>query len=140
MHANTSSTPVFRTIDVATDVPITLGEPLSGQAMALMQQVGPQRFKLKPGTFANAKEIDIQLTVGAAVQQMDFRYTDGSNYQEMVADFEAEIGPPTRHHGSGDDMVTVWQDDDTEFRLVGGASGIRSKLRDRAPTSAQATA
>jgi hypothetical protein len=137
-QANTSSTPVFRTVEVATDVSITLGEPLSAEAMALMQQVGPQRFKLKPGTYANAEEIDVQLGVGAAVQQMDFTYAAGTDYPEMVARYTAELGPPTSHHGAGDDVVTVWQDDATVFRLVRSASGIRSVLRDRAPTSVQA--
>jgi hypothetical protein len=139
MHANTS-TPIFRTVEVAKDVPITLGEPLSAQAMALVKPVGPQRYRLKHGTFGDAKQIDIQLTVGAAVQQMDFTYAADANYLEMQIQFEAELGPPTSHHGGGDDVVTVWQDDVTEFRLVRSAAGIRSMLRDRALTSAQATA
>jgi hypothetical protein len=139
-QANTSSTPVFRTIEVGTGVPITLGEPLSAQAMELVDKVGERHYRLKPDTFGDAEEIDIRLTAGAAVQQMDFRYAAGSNYKEMVANFEGRMGPPTSHHGSGDDVVTVWQDDATVFRLVGSASGIRSILRDRAVTDAEATA
>ena len=131
---NTSSTPVFRSIEVGTGVSITLGEPLSPEAMALVQKVGPQRYQLKPGKFGDAEEIDIQLTVGAAVQQMDFKYAAGSNYEEMLANFEGEMGPPTSHQGGGHDVVNVWQDANTVFRLVGNASGIRSMLRDLAPT------
>jgi hypothetical protein len=137
---NTTITPVFRTIEVGTGVPITLGEPLSAQAMELVDKVGERRYRLKPDTFGDAEEIDIQLAVGAAVQQMDFRYAAGSSYEEMVANFEGRMGPPTSHHGSGDDVVTVWQDDATVFRLVGSASGIRSLLRDRTPGDAEATA
>lgn len=134
--ANTSSTTVFRTIEVGTGVPITLGQPLSPQAMALMQPGGgPQRFQLMPGTFGDAEEIDIQLGVGGAVQQMDFRYAAGSDYEEMVANFEGQMGPPTTQHG-GSEQVTTWKDDSTEFRLVGSTSGIHSTLRDLAPTSA----
>lgn len=133
-QANSSSTPVFRTIEVAQDVTITLGEPLSAEAMAIMQPVGPQRYQLKPGTFANAEEIDIQLTVGAAVQQMDFKYAAGTNYQEMLENFEAELGPPTSHQGGGHDVVNVWQDPNTRFQFVGNPSGVRSMLRDLAPT------
>jgi hypothetical protein len=131
---NPSSTPIFRTVEIGQDVPVTLGEPLSAEAMALMTQVGPQRFLLKPGTYAGAEEIDVQLGVGAAVQQMDFTYGPGANYQEMVADYEAELGPPTSQQGGGD-QVTVWQDANTRFQLVNGASGIRSMLRNLAPTA-----
>ena len=133
--ANTSSTPIFRTVEIGQDVPVTLGEPLSPEAMALMKQVGPQRFQLKPGTYAGAEEIDVQLGVGAAVQQMDFTYGAGADYQEMLANFEGELGPPASQQGG----VAVWQDPNTRFQLVDSASGISSMLRDLAPT-AQATA
>jgi|GEM_PF-2355103 len=133
---NTASTPIFRTVDVAEGVAITLGEPLSPEAMALMTQVGPQRFQLKPGTYAGAEEIDVQLGVGAAVQQMDFIYGPDASYEEMVANYVAELGPPTSRDGSGGKQVTQWQDPSTEFKLVRGASGIRSMLLDRAPTQA----
>ena len=131
-NANTTSKPVFRTIEVAKGVPITLGQPLSPEAMALMDQLGPQRFRLKPGTFGDAEEIDVQLGVGGAVQQMDFTYAAGTDYKEMVANFEWQIGPPTSQSG---DHVTVWNDGSTELRLVGSASGVRSMLRNLAPTS-----
>jgi hypothetical protein len=134
--ANTASTPIFRTVEVAEGVAITLGEPLSPEAMALMTEIGPQRFQLKPGTYAGAEEIDVQLGVGAAVQQMDFIYGTGASYEEMVANYAAELGPPTSQDGSGGKQVTQWEDPDTEFKLVRGASGIRSMLRDRAPTQA----
>jgi hypothetical protein len=131
---NPSYTPIFRTVEIGRDVLVTLGEPLSPEAMALMTQVGPQRFQLKPGTYAGAEEIDVQLGVGAAVQEMDFTYGAGANYQEMLANFEGELGPPTSQQGDGDNQVTVWQDPDTRFQLVNSASGIRSMLRDLAPT------
>jgi hypothetical protein len=138
-HAASSTITVFRTVEVAQDVPITLGEPLSPQAMALMKQVGPQRFQLNPGTYANAEEIDVQLGVGAAVQHMDFRYAAGTDYAAMVTQYEVEIGPPTSQHGGGE-QVTVWKDDFTEFRLVSGSTGVHSRLSDLAPTAAHAKA
>ena len=137
---NPSSTPIFRTVEIGQDVPVTLGEPLSAEAMGLMKQIGPQRFQLKPGTYAGAEEIDVQLAVGAAVQEMDFTYGAGANYQEMLANFQRELGPPTSQQGAGDNQVTVWQDPSTRFQLVNGASGIRSMLRNLAPTSEQTTA
>ena len=129
--ANSSSTPIFRTVEVAQDVPITLGQPLSAEAMALMTQVGPQRFQLKSGTYAGAKEIFVQLGVGAAVYQMDFTYGADQSCSEMRARYEEEIGPPSSQH----DEVTVWRDPSTQFQLVRNGSGIRSMLRDLAPTS-----
>jgi hypothetical protein len=136
-HAASDSITVFRTVEVAQDVPITLGQPLSAQAMALMNPAGPQRYTLKPGTFDRAEEIDVQLGVGAAVQLMDFRYAAGTDYAQMVAEYEIEIGPPTSQHGGGE-LVTVWKDAATEFRLVSGSTGVHSTLRDLAPTAAKA--
>lgn len=137
-QANSSSTPVFRTIEVGKGVPITLGEPLSAEAKALAKEVKPQVYRLDPGTFGDAEEIDIHVTVDGVVRLMDFKYAAGTSYQDMVANFVAQMGPPTSHHGGGDE-VTVWEDAETVFRLVGSASGIRSKLRDVVATSAQAT-
>ena len=129
--ANSSSTPIFRTVEVAKDVPITLGQPLSAEAMALMTQVGPQTFKLNSGTYAGAKEIDVQLGVGAAVHQMDFTYAAGTSCQEMVANFENQLGPPTSQQGE----ITMWRDPSTMFELLCLPQGIRSFLRNLAPTA-----
>jgi hypothetical protein len=129
--STSTSTPIFRTVEVATGVPITLGEPLSAQAMALMKQVGPQRFQLAPGTYAGAKEIDVQLGVGATVHQMDFTYGADAHCHEMVARYTEEIGPPTSQHGE----ITLWRDPATMFELLCLPQGIRSFLRDLAPTS-----
>ncbi|MFL5387029.1 MAG: hypothetical protein ACJ8GN_31425 [Longimicrobiaceae bacterium] len=131
-NPNTSSTPIFRTIEVAKDVPITLGQPLSAEAMALMKQVGPQRFQLNPGTYARAKEIDVQLGVGAAVYQMDFTYDGSTGCEEMVANFEFQLGPPTSQQGE----VTMWRDSSTLFELICLPQGLRSFLRDLAPNAA----
>jgi hypothetical protein len=130
-NANTSSTPIFRTIDVAKDVTITLGQPLSAEAMALMKQIGPQRYQLNPGTYAGAKEIDVQLGVGAAVHQMDFTYDNSTGCEEMVANFAHQLGPPTSQQGE----VTVWRDSSTMLELVCLPQGMRSFLRDLAPTA-----
>jgi hypothetical protein len=126
------TTPVFRTITVAVDVTITLGEPLSAQAMALMNQVGPQRYQMKNGTFKRAAEIDVQLGVGAIVHQMDFTYDPGTDYADLLADFEAEIGQPTRQQGN----VATWEDPNTQFQLVNGGPNIRSRLLDLGLTGA----
>ena len=129
--ANPTSTPIFRTVEVAKDVAITLGQPLSAEAMALMKQVGPQRYQLNPGTYAGAKEIDVQLGVGAAVYQMDFTYGADTHCNEMIANFENQLGPPTSQHGE----ITQWRDSATLFQLVCLPAGVRSFLRDLAPTA-----
>jgi hypothetical protein len=133
-HATDSTITVFRTVEVSQDVPITLGQPLSPQAMALMESPTPP-FILRPGTYANAEEIKVLLGVGAAVQQMDFVYAAGTDYQQMVAEYEVEIGPPTSQQGGPGNHVTVWQDANTVFRLVESNAGVRSMLRDLAPTA-----
>jgi len=131
-NSNPTSKPVvFRSIEIGTGVSVTLGEPLSAEAMGLMIQIGPQHFRVKPGAFGDAKQIDIFLGVGGAVQKMDFLYAAGTNYEEMVANFEGQMGPPTSQHGG----VTEWKDDSTDFTLVNSASGIHSTLRDLAPTA-----
>jgi len=130
-HANTSSTPIFRTVEVAEGVAITLGQPLSPEAMALMTQIGPQTFKLKSGTYAGAKEIDVQLGVGAAVHQMNFTYGSDVKCGEMVARYTEELGPPTSQHGE----ITLWRDPSTMFEILCLPAGVRSLLRDLAPTA-----
>ena len=131
--ANASSTPIFRTVEVAHEVPITLGEPLSAEAMALMDQTGPQTFRLKSHTYAGAKEIDVELGVGAAVQQMNFTYSDDQKCSDMVARYEQELGPPTSQEGE----ITIWRDPATMFEVVCLPQGVRSLLRNLAPTSAE---
>lgn len=123
------TTPVFRTITVGDSVTVALGEPLSAQAIALMEQIGTHRFVLKEGTFKRAAEIDVQLVGGAAVHKMDFAYAPGTDYAELFADFEAELGPPSNQAGG----VATWIDSATEFRLVNDPTNIRSMLRDLAP-------
>jgi hypothetical protein len=129
--ANPSSTPIFRTVEVAEGVAITLGQPLSPEAMALMVQTGPQTFTLKSGTYAGAKEIDVQLGLGAAVHQMNFTYAIDVKCGEMVARYTEELGPPTSQHGE----VTVWRDPATLFEILCLPQGVRSLLRDLAPTA-----
>lgn len=129
--AKPSSTPIFRTVEVAEEVAITLGQPLSPEAMALMQPVGPQTFKLKSGTYAGAQEIDVQLGVGAAVHQMDFTYARDVKCGEMVARYTGELGPPTSQHGE----ITLWRDPSTMFEILCLPQGVRSLLRDLAPTA-----
>jgi hypothetical protein len=126
------TTPVFRSITVAVDVTITLGQPLSAQAMALMDQLGPQRYQMKNGTFKRAAQIDVQLGVGAIVHQMDFTYDPGTDYADLLTDFVAEIGQPTRQQGN----VVTWQDPNTQFQLVNGGPNIRSTLLDLGLTGA----
>ena len=128
------TTPIFRTIMVADEVPITLGQPLSPEAMSHMDKVGPQKYRLQNGTFKRAAQIDVQLGVGAVVHRMDFVYASGTDYQDLLSDFEAEIGQPTRQQGT----VATWVDPNTEFQLVNGGPNITSMLMDLAPTGASA--
>jgi len=145
-QGNSPSTlkPIFRSIEVSTGVPITLGEPLSDAAKELLVppwEAQQKQYRLKPGSFKDAVEIVIQLTdatVGAdLVQWMSFRYADGTDYKEMVANFEWQIGPPTSQNGGNGNEVSTWQDPDTRFQLVNSASGIQSMLRDRVLTGGQ---
>ena len=137
--ANTSSTPIFRSITVHTTgfdpVEITLGQPLSAQAMALCEPAGPNRFQLKPGTYERAEKIVLKLGLGAAVQEMDFRYAAGTDFQDLREDFVNELGPPTSESGGEGHQVVVWQDDSTRFELENHPGAIRSTLSNLAPTA-----
>lgn len=119
---------VFRTVEVAEGVTLTLGEPPSAQAMAMMKQIGPNRYQLKPA--AGAEEIDVQLGVGDAVLMMEFIYAPSPDYAQLLIQFEAELGPPTSQHG----QTATWEDAATRFHLVGSAGGSRSTLKNLAPT------
>ena len=145
-QGNSPSTlkPIFRSIEVSTGVPITLGEPLSDAAKELLVppwEAQQKQYRLKPGSFKDAVEIVIQLTdatVGTdVVQQMSFRYADGTDYKEMVANFEWQIGPPTSQNGGNGNEVSVWLDPNTRFQLVNSAAGIQSMLRDVTPPVGQ---
>jgi len=119
---------VFRTVEVAEGVTLTLGEPPSAQAMAMMKQIGPNRYQLKPA--AGAVEIDVQLGVGDAVLKMEFTYGPSPDYAQRLIQFEAELGPPTSQQG----QTATWQDAATRFHLVGAANACHSTLTNLAPT------
>lgn len=136
--ANTSDTPIFRSITVhdgaGKPVVITLGEPLSAEAMALCVPAGPNRFKLKDGTYKRAEKIILVLGLGAAVEEMDFSYAKDTDYKELLADFENELGPPDSQSGDEAKQLSVWEDPSTRFELQNSPSGITSTLTNLAPT------
>lgn len=136
---NESSTPIFRSITVQTTggkpVEITLGQPLSAEAMALCVPAGPNKFQLKPGTYAGAEKIVIQVGLGAAVQEMYFAYLKGTDYKELYENFVGELGPPDSQSGDEARQESVWKDDSTEFELKNSPSGITSTLTNLAPTA-----
>lgn len=135
---NDSTKPIFRSITVHTSggepVVISLGQPLSAQAMALCVPAGPNRFKLKDGTFERAEKIVLQLGLGAAVQNMYFSYAVGTKYQEQLANFENELGPPDSQSGDEGNEVSTWDDGSTRFELTNSPSGVTSTLTNLAPT------
>jgi hypothetical protein len=135
MTDSNDSTPIFRSITVhPSGVVVTLGQALSAEAMALCVPAGPNKFKLKDGTYKRAETIIFVLGVGAAVQQMDFSYAKGTDYQDLLADFENELGPPDQQSGDKGRQLSVWEDDSTRFALQNSPSGITSELTNLAPT------
>ena len=134
--ANDSTKPIFRSITLhPSGVVVTLGEPLSAEAMALCVPAGPNRFRVKDGSYKRAEKIVFVLGLGAAVEQMDFSYAKDTNYKDLYDDFVNELGPPDSQSGDEANQVSEWTDPSTQFELTNSPSGITSTLTNLAPTA-----
>lgn len=107
--------PIFRSIEVDHGQHLTLGEPIPADVQKLLTPAGAGTWLMSPGTFTHASAIEIVTGAGGAVTRMDFTYASGTDYAEMLEDFENELGPPTGGEGAGNNAV--WVDSATRFRL-----------------------
>lgn len=128
-----TQTPIFRSITLDEGLQLTLGEPVSPEVMAHMEPVscpgntGGTCLQVEPGFFAGAQTIVAQLAGNGNVASMTFTYADGTDYDEMVANFTNELGPPEQ---SGSQQ-TAWVDPSTRFTLSSGPP-VGSVLQDLA--------
>lgn len=140
-----SQQPIFRTIDVGHDQPLSLGAPLSPDVRELMDPPPPSRatqLMMKPGTFGKAASIQVDLVEATSggdllVQQVEFSYsTSDPSYDTLLQDYTEMLGPP---HDTGTlsdaQRSAVWSDASTRFTLWerGGKSG--SILTDLVPAA-----
>jgi hypothetical protein len=121
-----SQEPIFRTVDVGTGQSITLGEPLSSEVKALMQPAGPNRWQMREGTFGHAASIVVQLSQDETVQNIQFGYASGTDYQALVQVYSGELGPPAQ----SSEQSAVWQDRQTLFEVYtrGNVGSLLSDL------------
>jgi hypothetical protein len=127
---------IFRSIELDHGQTITLGEPIPPDAQPLLAPDGPGRWTALPGSYSGAASITIVVGAGDAVQRMEFAYAEGTDYAEMLENFENEIGPPDSQRGTAPARQSVWQDAATRFVLReqpdGTGSSVGSKLSDLA--------
>ena len=129
-------TQIFRTIQVGHGQHLTLAEPIPADVLPLMERLGPDRLRMRPGTYHGAESITAVLASDENVQRLEFAYAAGTVYQSLFDDFVSELGEPTRQNGGSGSRRSVWEDPQTRFQLFekGGKSGaeVGSELVDRA--------
>lgn len=132
-----SQQPIFRTIDVGHDQPITLGEPLSADVRALMDPQDPAatELEMQPGHFGQAASITVDLSAAdMTVQEIEFTYDSAEpNYDTLLQDYTEMLGPP-HETGTVNDAQrsATWSDSFTTFilweREMGGTVNSGSTL------------
>lgn len=126
--------PVFRTIEVGTDQHITLGEPITPDVRALMDPAPPGSVKLRmrTGTFGQAASITVDLSpTDMNVQQIEFTYDPGTDYDALVAAYTEELGQPNETGTVADsEQSSVWKDTITLFQLWSRGATVGSLLKD----------
>lgn len=130
----TTQTPIFRTITLDEGMHLTLGEPIPPRVREHMHPIGEDRLQMDAGTFGHAASITATLGAGEAVAIMEFAYADGTSYDDMVAAYTRELGPPARQDDST--RRTLWLDPQTSFEVFSRDSSVGSELRDRAQANA----
>jgi hypothetical protein len=127
--------PIFRWMRVGSGV-VTLGEPLSTAVAAASP--GDTLVALPRGSFGGAERITVHLAPDRMVRGLTFDYVGGADFAEMVAGYEAELGPAARtaetRRGEVPAEVATWRDERTELRIVRdpnrSAWTVRATLRD----------
>lgn len=128
---------IFRSIEVAQGQHLVLGEPIPADIQPDLEADGPGRWRMRGGTFGRASSIEVYVGAGGAVSRMVFAYASGTEYGEMLENFEGQIGTPDRQTGSpaAHDRQSVWEDPATRFVLIeqpdGAGASVGSKLVDR---------
>jgi hypothetical protein len=118
--------PIFRMIEIAEGLELTLDRTIPENVMPYMQPVGGIRTRMmvKPGFVKNAQSVIANLlTENGPIQSMDFTYDPGTDYQDLVDRYSEPLGPPT---SSGPGQTSTWQDDQTRFTLTAQGSGSSS--------------
>lgn len=128
---------IFRSVEVAQGQHLVLGEPIPADVQKDLDADGPGRWLMHGGTFGGAASIEVDVGADGAVTRMVFAYASGTDYGEMLQNFEGELGAPDRQSGSAaaHDRQSVWEDAATQFVLFeqpdGDGASVGSRLVDR---------
>jgi hypothetical protein len=118
---------LFRSVEVAQGQHLVLGEPIPADVQKDLEPDGPGRWLMRGGTFGGASSIEVDVGADGAVSRMVFAYPGGTDYGDMLQNFEGEIGTPDRQTG--------WEDAATRFVLFeqpdGDGASVGSRLVDR---------
>jgi hypothetical protein len=133
---------IFRSIEVAEGQHLVLGEPIPTDVQQDLEADGPGRWLMRGGTFGGASSVEVDVDGSDAVTRMAFAYASGTDYGDMLQNFEAEIGAPDGQSGSAaaHDRQSVWEDAATRFVLAeqpdGAGAAVSSTLADRGGAAA----
>lgn len=117
---------IFRSIEVANDLSLTLGAPIPPEVMNDMDPAGANKYRMKPGTYSRAKSITVLVDDSQLVQRMDFHYDEGTSYSELREEYVVQIGPPSKADDAKEQ--TTWRDDQTTFELYQRGEGSESRV------------
>jgi hypothetical protein len=118
--------------------PLTLGEPLNPAVAGA--GVGETMVVLGPGIAGGADRAQVHLTPNGTVRSIILDYPHTTNYQSMIDERAAALGPPQRskpaRQGEEPTDLAVWRDARTELRILRdpnrSAWTVRAELIDRA--------
>ena len=135
--ARSQAGPIFRTIRIGFQQPVTLGEPIRADVRALLEPAGEHRFRVRKGRFSDAQTITVETRPDGAVRCMEFSYAAGFDYAASAADYRQSLGPPRSSTGAPADpvQVTHWEDARTVFDLTRRGGQVSSLLCDRTAPS-----
>jgi hypothetical protein len=128
---------IFREIVVGSGETISLGAPLPAEVQPLLQPIGGDGYSLRPGAFADAESIVVRLAPYGVVRSIAFTYAPGKGYDDLVASYRDDLGPPARLTGSPADMhqTARWEDGRTAFEIIRSGGRVGSALYDLASSS-----
>lgn len=132
-----SQQPIFRTVEVGHQQPITLGEPLTPDVRALMDPPSSDATELhmRQGTFSGAQSITVDLAPDMDVEEVEFTYDPNNpGYDSLLQSYTDMLGPPDETDTLNDaQRSATWSDEATEFTLWERGANAGSVLLDLLP-------
>jgi hypothetical protein len=131
-----SNEPIFRSIEVAEGLTLSLDAPIPSDVLPMLTQSGPDQYTMLPGTFGNAASIQIDVDpANGEIAEMEFTYTEMS-YETLLTDYTENLGAPTSSSDTPGDQSATWDDGVTSFELYDTNGEVGSILQD-SPSAAK---